>query len=226
MTSENARIRTALLSIHPTSRRPAWHGAPTVLGLLRGVKPELAVWRPYPSMNNIREIGLHVVLWENSVANRLSGESVRVAFEQRKTGWVVRSDSVDAAQWEKEVRSIATAHERLVNAVTQFEPGRLDEPLGPNSKRIAIGSSTGSPSTASIMGPRSRCSRPWPSTLGGSRLGGRFWRASRLQPASPPFVAGHNSTVVHDRKSCVILRRRSTTPPARIGPESEKRSFE
>ena len=138
MTSENARIRTALLSIHPTSKRPAWHGAPTVLGLLRGVKPETAVWRPHPSMNNIREISLHVAFWENSVANRLSGESVRMAFPQRKTSWAVRSDSVDAAQWKEEVRSMTAAHERLVRVVAGFDPGRLDQPPGPNTKRTAI----------------------------------------------------------------------------------------
>ena len=138
MMSENARIRTALLSIHPTAKRPAWHGAPTVLGLLRGVKEELAVWRPHTAMNNIREIGLHVAFWENSVANRLSGESVRMGFEQQKTSWAVRSDSVDAAQWKEEVRSMEAAHERLVRVVAGFDPERLDEPTGPNSKRAAI----------------------------------------------------------------------------------------
>jgi hypothetical protein len=138
MTRANARIHTALLSMHPTSKRPAWHGAPTVLGLLRGVKAYLAVWRPYPSMNNVREIGLQVAFWENSVANRLSGESVRMGFEQRRTSWAVRSDSVDEAQWKEEVRSMAAAHERLVDAVTGFDPERLDEPTGPNSKRAAI----------------------------------------------------------------------------------------
>ncbi len=138
MSSNKARIRTALLSVKPTTKRPAWHGAPTVVGLLRGVKPTTAVWRPYPSSNNIREISLHVAFFDNSVANRLSGEAVRVGFKQRKTSFPIRSDFVDAAQWKDEVEFVSVTHERLVRAVASFDPCRLDQPLSPNTKRIAI----------------------------------------------------------------------------------------
>ena len=64
----NPRIRTALTSVNPTTQHPAWHGAPTALGVLRGISPAAAVWRPYPGANNIREIALHIAFWENSVA--------------------------------------------------------------------------------------------------------------------------------------------------------------
>ena len=30
------RIRTALISIDPTTKNPAWHGVPTAIGVLRG----------------------------------------------------------------------------------------------------------------------------------------------------------------------------------------------
>ena len=138
MSSNDARMRNALLSINPTTKRPAWHGAPTAVGMLRGVKRITAVWRPHPSVNNIREISLHVAFWENSIANRLSGESVRVRFKQRKTGWPIRSDSVDAAQWKDEVGFVSVTHERLVRTVASFDPCRLDQPPGPNTHRIAI----------------------------------------------------------------------------------------
>jgi len=77
--SVDPRIRNAVLSIDPSSVRPAWHGAPTVIGLLRGVGPDVAVLRPYPKANNTREIALHVAFWENSVANRLSGGAERAS---------------------------------------------------------------------------------------------------------------------------------------------------
>ena len=80
------RIRTALISIDPTSQDPAWHGVPTALGVLRGVSSKVAVWRPYPDANNIREIALHIAFWENSVANRLSGKVQKTGFKQWKTG--------------------------------------------------------------------------------------------------------------------------------------------
>ena len=138
MPTENPRIRNALLSIHPTSERPAWHGAPTAIGLLRGVKDDAAVWRPYPRANNVREIALHIAFWENSVINRLTGESARLDFEQWTTGWPVRVEALDAAQWKREVRLVKACHEDLVRAVTAFDPQRLDRPLGTKSSRPAV----------------------------------------------------------------------------------------
>jgi hypothetical protein len=89
-------------------------------------------------MNNIREISLHVAFWENSVANRLSGESVRVGFKQCKTGWPVRSSKIDAAQWKEEVTIVVETHDRLVKTVANFDPRRLDRPPAPKTRRIAI----------------------------------------------------------------------------------------
>ena len=132
------RIRTALLSIDPTTKNPAWHGVPTAVGVLRGVNSAIAVWRPYPDANSIREIALHIAFWENSVANRLSRKSVRVAFEQRKTGWAVRRDSVGKGQWKNEIGFTKATHERLTDAVISFDPGMLDQPLGTRSTRSAV----------------------------------------------------------------------------------------
>jgi len=138
MTREDPRIRTALLSIDPTSACPAWHGAPSAVGLLRGVTVEIALWRPYSMANSVREIALHVAFWETSVANRLTGEALRVGFEQRKTGWPVRVDAVETSEWKDEVRLVRSCHARLVGAVAAFDPQRLDAPLGTRSTRPAI----------------------------------------------------------------------------------------
>jgi uncharacterized damage-inducible protein DinB len=132
------RIRAALISVDPTTKNPAWHGVPTAIGVLRGVTPAMAVWRPYPGANNIREIALHIAFWENSAANRLSGKTVRVSFEQRKTGWAIRGDSLDATQWKSEIAFIKATHQRLTDAVTGFDPGMLDQPLGKQTTRNAI----------------------------------------------------------------------------------------
>lgn len=135
----DARIRTALISVNPTTKNPAWHGAPTALGVLRGVSSATAVWRPYPDANNIREIALHIAFWENSVANRISGENVRVGFEQRKTGWAIRSDSIDAIQWKNEMGLVKAAHARLTDSVISFDPRLLDQPAGKRTARNAMG---------------------------------------------------------------------------------------
>ena len=137
MENLNPRIKTALISIHPTSRNPAWHGCPTALGVLRGVRTAVAVWRPYPGANNIREIALHIAFWENSVANRISGKIYLVGFKQRKTGWALMLDAIDEKQWKNEVDLIKATHGRLVEAVMRFDPGRLDQPVGKNTTRSA-----------------------------------------------------------------------------------------
>src|SRR5512137_489690 len=81
MTDLDPRIKTALLSVNPTSENPAWHGCPTALGVLRGVSAALATWRPTPHGNNIREIALHIAFCENSVANSLSGKVHRLGLK-------------------------------------------------------------------------------------------------------------------------------------------------
>lgn len=137
MKNLNPRIQTALTSVNPTTQHPAWHGAPTALGVLRGVSPAVAVWRPYPGANNIREIALHIAFWENSVANRLSGQSALAGFKQRKTSWAVMLDTIDEAQWKAEIALVRTAHERLTAAVIAFDPGLLDKPAGKQTTRNA-----------------------------------------------------------------------------------------
>jgi len=138
MTILDPRIRTALVSVNPTSKNPAWHGAPTALGTLRGVKAPAAVWRPYPDANNIREIALHIAFWENSVANRLSGTKIPVGFKQWKTGWVVKNDSINGEEWKEEISLLRTAHLRLVEALTDFDPSLLDQPINEKSSRRMI----------------------------------------------------------------------------------------
>jgi len=128
------RIRTALVSVNPTTENPAWHGCPTALGVLRGVSPAVAVWRPYPGANSIREISLHLAFWENSVANRLAGTSVRVEFAQRKTSWAVMLDAVDEDQWQSETGFVRATRERLTAALLGLDPG----PIGKGATRRAI----------------------------------------------------------------------------------------
>lgn len=134
----DARIRTALHSINPSSENPAWHGCPTALGVLRGVRSAVAVWRPYPGGNNIREIALHIAFWENSIANRLSGRNTPVGFQQRKTGWAIMLDTLAEEQWKQEIALLRSSHERLVEALSKFDPALLDQPVGKKTTRKAI----------------------------------------------------------------------------------------
>ena len=84
MENLDPRIRQQMLSIaRPSGQkhlRP-WHGAPAALGVLHGVNSQMAVWRPYPGANAIRDIALHITFFENAVANRPSGANLPVEFD-------------------------------------------------------------------------------------------------------------------------------------------------
>jgi uncharacterized damage-inducible protein DinB len=138
MTDLDPRIRTALVSINPTTENPAWHGCPTASGVLRGVSAVVAVWRPYPDGNNIREIALHIAFWENSMANRISGKAILVGFKQWKTGWAIRYNAIDENQWKNEISLIKATHARLTAALLGFDPRFLDQPFGKKTTRNAV----------------------------------------------------------------------------------------
>ncbi len=138
MKNLDPRIKTALISVNPTTENPAWHGCPTALGVLRGVSPQVAVWRPYSNANNIREIALHIAFYENSVANRISGTNMLVGFAQRKTGWANLLETITEKQWKEEIEILKRSHERLTQAVMNFDPERLDQPVGNNTDRNSV----------------------------------------------------------------------------------------
>lgn len=103
---------------------------PSVTGVLRGVDRELACWRAFGKWLTIRERALHVAHWENALANRLSGVNEALGYRQRQTGWVVRRDNVDEAEWRENLAKIRQIHERMIAAAESFDPERLYECVG------------------------------------------------------------------------------------------------
>jgi hypothetical protein len=97
------RIKNALASIDPNAKRSAWYGAPTAIGVLRGVSSRVAVWRPYSDRLNIRVLAPHIAFWENSIANRLTEKRIKFGFKQRKTSWPIQLDSIDKCR--RKIRS-------------------------------------------------------------------------------------------------------------------------
>jgi hypothetical protein len=130
MENLDPRIRQQVLSlVRPPGKkhlRP-WHGAPAVSRVLVGVNSRVAVWRPYPGANAIRDIALHITYFENAVANKLSGADLPVEFELQKRGWPVTCDALDEGQWRSEKRYMRATQERLAEAVTSFDPRKLDQ---------------------------------------------------------------------------------------------------
>jgi len=141
MKNLDPRIRQQMLTIERVKGekhlRP-WHGAPTVSRVLVGVNAQIAVWRPYPGANSIRDIALHITYFENVVANRLSGADLPVEFDLRKRGWPVTCDAIEEKQWRSERHFMQATLERLAEAVKSFDPRNLDQVVSEKSGMTAM----------------------------------------------------------------------------------------
>ncbi len=134
------RIETALLSLNPTTKRPSWHAAPTFMGVLRGVTPTMALWRPARKAPHICiwATAVHVAFWQNSVGNRLSSETIKFAPRVTPQRWPPAVDTLSADQWKETVALVARTHRRLVSVVADFDPAALDRPPRGTTNRRAI----------------------------------------------------------------------------------------
>jgi len=141
MENLDPRIRQQMLTIERVKGKKhlrPWHGAPEALRVLVGVNSQIAVWRPYPGANAIRDIALHITYFENVVANRLSGTDLPVEFALRRGGWPVTCDGVDERQWRSERHFMKATHERLAEAVKSFDPRKLDQVASEKSGMTAM----------------------------------------------------------------------------------------
>jgi len=141
MENLDPRIRQQVLTlVRPKGKkhlRP-WHGAPPVSSVLVGVNSSIAVWRPYPGANSIRDFALHIAYFENAVANKLSGTSLAVEFELRKRGWPVSYEAIEEKQWRSERSYIRKTSERLAKAVISFDPRQLGQIASEKSGMTAM----------------------------------------------------------------------------------------
>lgn len=137
MSALDPRIINALMCLDPNKDRPSRSGAPSPVGVLRGVDHLLACWRPYPGWPNIREIALHVAFWENCLCNRLTDKKKSLGLKIRKNGWVVWADSVQPDVWKAEVALVKDVHSKAVAALESFDPSLLDQCVGSKTVHTA-----------------------------------------------------------------------------------------
>lgn len=115
----------------------SWHGT-TLLGSVRGVKAQVAAWRPSPYRHNIWEVVVHAAYWKYAVRRRLNGEK-RGRFTVPGSNWFPRGidagggGALRAREWARDVRLLVDEHRRLREAVESTSERSLDRPLGGGS---------------------------------------------------------------------------------------------
>jgi uncharacterized damage-inducible protein DinB len=107
-------------------RGDAWHG-PCVLEALAGVDARRAGARPIPGAHTIWDLVLHLRATMDVLIGRAKGE---IGAVDDAECWPSAADSSESA-WQDLHRELRERHDMLVDAITRFDPTRLDRPLFP-----------------------------------------------------------------------------------------------
>ena len=121
------RLEEALRHLDPAPGAKLWHGGASVLGALRGVKPKVAAWRPYPDRHSIWGLALHVAYWDYAVWRRLTG-APKGTFPRAPSNFPAVPEPATQKAWDDDRHLVRTWHDHLVEALRDFDPARLDEP--------------------------------------------------------------------------------------------------
>jgi uncharacterized damage-inducible protein DinB len=134
---EDRRLEEALRHFHPPAGTKLWHGGASVLGALRGLSPEEALWKPFPDRHSIWELALHIAYWNYAVRRRITGEA-RGRFPRSPSNWPAVPDEPTAAAWDAGRALVREHHNGLVEALRRFDPARLDDYAGETEKTTFV----------------------------------------------------------------------------------------
>ena len=124
-----SRLNAVLELLHPAAGKRLWHGGATVLGALRGVSWQEAVWKPAPDRHSIWELALHIAYWEYAVRRRLTGEG-RGQFPRSPSNWPGLPEQPSTECWKKDRDLVRDVHESLMKVARAFDPAGFDETAG------------------------------------------------------------------------------------------------
>jgi hypothetical protein len=101
----------------------SWHGT-TLRGALRGLAPEVAMWRPSPQRHCIWDYVLHAAYWKYIVRRRLTRDTT-IRFARTPSNWPSPPDPATTKSLKADLRLLAVEHQLLREAITQFPANRL-----------------------------------------------------------------------------------------------------
>ena len=118
----------ALLATLEPRRGAAWHGGPTPMMALRGVRAVAARWVPARRRHCIWELSLHIAYWDYAVRRRLDPDSPR-DFPRSPANWPALPAQPDERAWAADRALVARQHDALVEAVRRVPSSRWNRRL-------------------------------------------------------------------------------------------------
>lgn len=114
-----------ILHLDQAFNRRSWHGT-NLMGSIRGLEVEEAIWRAKPSRHNIWEIIVHAAYWKYSVYRRLVGEA-KGKFPLKGSNWFLRPEENAESTLRGDVKLLKEYHKKLVEGVRRIETEKLGE---------------------------------------------------------------------------------------------------
>lgn len=119
-----AETELLILQLEQAFDHRSWHGT-NLSGSIRGATLESAAWRPGKGRHNVWEIIVHAAYWKYTVYRRLVDEA-RGSFPLKGSNWFARPLEGTETELKSDVRLLRDFHEKLLGAVTRFDPKQLD----------------------------------------------------------------------------------------------------
>lgn len=114
----------------------SWHG-PNLRGSIRGLTPDVAIWRPEPGRHSIAEQVLHAAYWKYVVRRRLKNEK-RGSFPRIGSNWFP-VEKLTPAEWRESIALLENQHAELRAAISELSPADLPrKPAGSKVDNFAI----------------------------------------------------------------------------------------
>lgn len=134
--ADRAEIDLLIALLDEAFDRKAWHG-PNLLGSLRGLSAEQALWRPAPGRHNVWEIAVHCAYWKSIVRRGLDPDAAAERFPRSPRDWPDLPDPADEGAWRADLKLLKDEHRRLRAAAEALTPAALHVPA-PGQKRPRI----------------------------------------------------------------------------------------
>lgn len=129
---KDSELAGVLEILEPPKGFKPWHGGPTLMGALRGVDNEQAIWKPAPDRHSIWELALHIAYWDYRVRRHINSEKEK-GFGRSPADWPIIDDPSEAA-WNKDKAFIKQEHEKVVKEIKAFPIKRLDKYFSDSKK--------------------------------------------------------------------------------------------
>ena len=122
---DNSHLKDILEMHNPPPGFKPWHGGPTLMGALRGVKAAQAAWKPAPDRHSIWELSLHITYWRYTVRRYFDPDSEK-GFPRSPANFPEVSDPSEET-WKRDKRLISREHEKLMLAIHSLPEDSMHE---------------------------------------------------------------------------------------------------